>query len=96
MRVWVVAGCVTVLVSLGSGFKIPDFISDLVDGKDNKRQDAFPGIVEDLLPASFAFTFVTSLALRFIEIATTATQGKYEHCSELKTPLHKPFDIMIS
>ena len=96
MRVWVVAGCVTVLVSLGSGFKIPDFISDLVDGKDNKRQDAFPGIVEDLLPASFAFTFVTSLALRFIEIATTATQGKCEHCGELKTPLHKPFDIMIS
>ena len=90
------AGFVSVLVTFGSAFKIPDLITDLVDGKDNKRQDAFPGIVEDLLPASFAFTFVTSLALRFIEIATTATQGKYKHCGELKTPLHKPFDIMIS
>ena len=76
MRVWVLAGCVSVLVSLGAAFKIPDFISDLVDGKNNKRQDSFPaGVVEQILPATFALTFSVSLAQNLIELAT-ATQGK--------------------
>ena len=76
MRVWVLTGCVSVLVSLGSAFKIPDFFSNLVDGKDNKRQDAFPpGVVEQILPATFALTFSVSLAQNLIELAT-ATQGK--------------------
>ena len=76
MRVLVLAGCVSVLVSLGAAFKIPDFISDLVDGKDNKRQDAFPaGVIEQILPATFALTFSVSLAQNLIELAT-ATQGK--------------------
>ena len=82
MRVWVVAGCVTALVSLGSGFKIHDFISDLVDGKDNKRQDIQPaGVAEQILPATIALTFSASLAQNLIElydnhIIATATQGK--------------------
>ena len=71
MRVWVLAGCVSVLVSLGSAFKIPDFISDLVDGnkEDNKRQDTIPaGVVEQILPATFAITFSASLAQNLIEL----------------------------
>ena len=71
MRVWVLAGCVSVLVSLGSAFKIPDFISDLVDGskQDNKRQDTLPaGVVEQILPATFALTFSASLAQNLIEL----------------------------
>ena len=83
MRVWVLAGCVSVLVVLGSAFKIPDFISVLVDGKDNKRQDVFTAGVVDQATYAFTSTLATSLALRLIEffdnqaIATTATQGKY-------------------
>ena len=82
MRVWVLAGCVSVLVSLSSAFKIPDFISDLVDGKNNKRQDSFPaGVVEQILPATFALTFSASFAQNLIElydshVIATATQGK--------------------
>ena len=82
MRVWVVAGCVSVLVSLGSAFKIPDFISDVVDGEDNKRQDILPaGVAEQILPATFALTLSASLAQNLIElydnhIIATATQGK--------------------
>ena len=82
MRGWVLAGCVSVLVSLGSAFKIPDFISDLVDGKNNKRQDSFPaGVVEQILPATFALTFSASLVQNLIELYdnqanATATQGK--------------------
>ena len=82
MRVWVVVGCVSVLVSLGSAFKIPDLISDLVDGKDNKRQDILPaGVAEQILPATIALTFSASLAQNLIElydnhIIATATQGK--------------------
>ena len=71
MRVWVLAGCVSVLVSLGAAFKIPDFISDLVDGskQDNKRQDTLPaGVVEQILPATFALTFSASLAQNLIEL----------------------------
>ena len=71
MRVWVVVGCVSVLVSLGSAFKIPDFISDLVDdsSKDTKRQDTIPaGVVEQILPATFALTFSASLAQNLIEL----------------------------
>ena len=71
MRVWVVAGCVSVLVSLVAAFKIPDFISDLVDGskQDNKRQDTLPaGVVEQILPATFALTFSASLAQNLIEL----------------------------
>ena len=71
MRVLVLAGCVSVLVSLGSAFKIPDFISDLVDGnkEDNKRQDTFPpGVLEQILPATFALTFSASLAQNLIEL----------------------------
>ena len=83
MRVLVLAGCVSVLMSLVAAFKIPDFISDLVDGKDNKRQDAFSAGVVDQAAYAFTSTLATSLALRLIEffdnqaIATTATQGKY-------------------
>ena len=82
MRVWVLAGCVSVLVSLGSAFKITDFISDLVDGKNNKRQDSFPaGVVEQILPATFALTFSASFAQNLIElydrhVIATATQGR--------------------
>ena len=71
MRVLVLAGCVSVLVSLGAAFKIPDFISDLVDGikEDNKRQDTIPaGVVEQILPATFALTFSASLAQNLIEL----------------------------
>ena len=71
MRVLVLAGCVSVLVSLGSAFKIPDFIRDLVDGnkEDNKRQDIIPaGVVEQILPATFALTFSASLAQNLIEL----------------------------
>ena len=71
MRVLAVAGCVSVLVSLGAAFKIPDFISDLVDGnkEDNKRQDTFPpGVLEQILPATFALTFSASLAQNLIEL----------------------------
>ena len=71
MRVLAVAGCVSVLVSLGAAFKIPDFISDLVDGnkEDNKRQDIIPaGVVEQILPATFALTFSASLAQNLIEL----------------------------
>ena len=83
MRVWVVTWCVSVLVVLGSAFKIPDFISDLVDGKDNKRQDAFSAGVVDQASYVFTSTLATSLALKLIEfienqvIAASATQGKY-------------------
>ena len=82
MRVWVLAVCVSVLVSLGSAFKIPDLISDLVDGEDNKRQDILPaGVVEQILPATFALTFSASLVQNLIELydnqaIATATQGK--------------------
>ena len=70
MRVWVVTWCVSVLVVLGSAFKIPDFISNLVDGKDNKRQDTIipAGVVEQILPATFALTFSASLAQNLIEL----------------------------
>ena len=71
MRVLVLAGCVSVLVSLGAAFKIPDFIRDLVDGnkEDNKRQDTFPpGVLEQILPATFALTFSASLAQNLIEL----------------------------
>ena len=72
MRVLAVAGCVSVLVSLGAAFKIPDFISDLVDGnkEDNKRQDPIipAGVVEQILPATFALTFSASLAQNLIEL----------------------------
>ena len=72
MRVLAVAGCVSVLVSLGAAFKIPDFISDLVDGnkEDNKRQDTIipAGVVEQILPATFALTFSASLAQNLIEL----------------------------
>ena len=82
MRVWVLAGCVSVMVSLGSAFKIPDFINNLVDGKDNKRQDTSPaGVAEQILPATFALTFSASLAQNLIElydshVIATATQGR--------------------
>ena len=82
MRVWVLAGCVSVMVSLGSAFKIPDFINNLVDGEDNKRQDILPaGVAEQILPATIALTFSASLAQNLIElydnhIIATATQGK--------------------
>ena len=82
MRVWALAGFVSVLVSLGSAFKIPDLISDLVDGEDNKRQDILPaGVVEQILPATFALTFSASFAQNLIElydshVIATATQGK--------------------
>ena len=82
MRVWVVAGCMSVLVSLGSAFKIPNFISNVVDGEDNKRQDILPaGVAEQILPATFALTFSASLAQNLIElydshVIATATQGK--------------------
>ena len=85
MRVWVLAGYVSVLVSLSSAFWIPDFISDLVDGKDNKRQDSFPaGVVEQILPATFALTFSASFAQNLIElydshVIATATQGKMDN-----------------
>ena len=71
MRVWAVACCVSVFISLGSAFKIPDFISDLVDGskQDNKRQDTLPaGVVEQILPGTFALTFSASLAQNLIEL----------------------------
>ena len=82
MRVLVLAGCVSVMVSLGSAFKIPDFINNLIDGKDNKRQDILPaGVVEQILPATFALTFSARFAQNLIElydshVIATATQGK--------------------
>ena len=82
MRVLVLAGCVSVLVSLCSAFKITDFINNLIDGKDNKRQDTFPaGGAEQILPATFALTFSASLVQNLIELydnqaIATATQGK--------------------
>ena len=82
MRVWVLAGCVSVLVSLGSAFKIPEFINNLIVGKDNKRQDILPaGVAEQILPATFALTFSASFAQNLIElydshVIATATQGK--------------------
>ena len=85
MRVWVLAGCVSMMVSLGSAFKIPDFINNLVDGKDNKRQDTSPaGVAEQILPATFALTFSASFAQNLIElydshVIATATQGKMDN-----------------
>ena len=85
MRVWVLAVCVSVLVSLGSAFKIPDFINNLIDGKDNKRQDILPaGVAEQILPATFALTFSASFAQNLIElydshVIATATQGKMDN-----------------
>ena len=85
MRVWVLAVCVSVLVSLGSAFKIPDFINNLIDGKDNKRQDILPaGVAEQILPATFALTFSASFAQTLIElydshVIATATQGKMDN-----------------
>ena len=79
------AVCVSVLVSLGSAFKIPDFINNLIDGKDNKRQDTSPaGVAEQILPATFAVTFSASFAQNLIElydshVIATATQGKMDN-----------------
>ena len=86
MRVLAVVGCVSVFISLGSAFKIPDFISDLIDGskQDNKRQDTLPaGVVEQILPATFAITFSASLAQNLIELFLAS--GIFLHSSKAQS-----------